>query len=88
MDLTSKYEWVGDFVKGIAVVKKNNSFGAVMKGGKEIIPPIYDQITGINEDEGIFEVIIANWVNGTRIEMRGIYHEEAGGSNRNGYHVL
>ena len=76
MDLTSKYEWVGDFVKGIAVVKKNNSFGAVMKGGKEIIPPIYDQITGINEDEGIFEVIIANWVNGTRIEMRGIYHEE------------
>ena len=45
MDSINKYDWIGEFHQGIAIVKKNYKFGAIMMGGKEIIPPIYDELS-------------------------------------------
>lgn len=36
---------VFEFKQGIAIVTKNGKFGAVMVGGKEIVPPIYDYLS-------------------------------------------
>ena len=33
------------FHQGIAIVKRNGKYGAIMVGGKEIVPPIYDMLT-------------------------------------------
>ncbi len=33
------------FHQGIAIVKRNGKYGAIMVGGKEIVPPIYDALT-------------------------------------------
>ncbi len=33
------------FRQGIAIVSKNQKFGAIMVGGKEIVPPIYDALS-------------------------------------------
>lgn len=44
IDLMEKYDWIGEFHQGVAIVKKNEKFGAIMVGGKEIIPPIYDAL--------------------------------------------
>lgn len=33
------------FHHGIAIVKRNGKYGAIMVGGKEIVPPIYDALT-------------------------------------------
>lgn len=40
-----KYDWIGEFHQGVAIVGKNEKFGAIMVGGKEIVPPIYDALT-------------------------------------------
>ena len=40
-----KYDIVGEFNQGIAIVVKNGKYGAIMVGGKEIVPPIYDALT-------------------------------------------
>ena len=37
------------FKQGIAIVKKYGKYGAVMVGGKEIVPPIYDALSDFNE---------------------------------------
>ncbi len=41
----AKYDIVGEFNQGIAIVVKNGKYGAIMVGGKEIVPPIYDALT-------------------------------------------
>lgn len=33
------------FHQGIAIVERNGKYGAIMVGGKEIVPPIYDALT-------------------------------------------
>ena len=33
------------FRQGIAIIKRNGKYGAIMVGGKEIVPPIYDALT-------------------------------------------
>ena len=33
------------FLQGIAIVSKNKKYGAIMVGGKEIVPPIYDALS-------------------------------------------
>lgn len=33
------------FEQGIAIVQRNGKYGAIMVGGKEIVPPIYDALT-------------------------------------------
>lgn len=45
MSSEEKYDWIGEFHQGVAIVKKNKKFGAIMVGGKEIVPPIYDALT-------------------------------------------
>ena len=40
-----KYDSIGEFHQGIAIVVKNGKYGAIMVGGKEIVPPIYDTLT-------------------------------------------
>ena len=42
------------FHQGIAIVKRNGKYGAIMVGGKEIIPPIYDMLTEFKD--GLAEV--------------------------------
>lgn len=46
-----KYDWIGEFHQGVAIVKKNEKFGAIMVGGKVIIPPIYKALSDF--DNGI-----------------------------------
>jgi len=43
--ITNKYDWTGDFIQEVAIVKKNGKYGAIMVGGKEILPPVYDMLT-------------------------------------------
>lgn len=40
-----KYDSIGEFHQGIAIVVKSGKYGAIMVGGKEIVPPIYDTLT-------------------------------------------
>lgn len=41
----TQYDKKPVFVQGIAIVQKSGKFGAIMLGGKEIIPPIYDALS-------------------------------------------
>ena len=50
------------FKQGIAVVKRGGKFGAIMVGGKEIVPPIYDDLS---EFENGYATV--KWNNETRI---------------------
>ena len=43
--VNEKYDWIGDYCQGVALVKKNGKYGAMMVGGREIIPPVYDALT-------------------------------------------
>ena len=45
MDYIDKYDWIGEYHQGVALVKKNERFGAIMVGGKEIVSPIYDALS-------------------------------------------
>ena len=45
MNSENKYDWIGEFHQGVAIVKKDGKYGAMMVGGKEIVPPIYDSLT-------------------------------------------
>lgn len=40
--IDNKYDWIGDYHQGVAIVVRNGKYGAIMVGGKEIFPPIYD----------------------------------------------
>ena len=39
-----KYDWIGDFSAGLAVVKLNGNFGLVNFQGEEVIPLIYQNM--------------------------------------------
>lgn len=41
----AKYDFIGEFHQGVAIVMKNDKFGAIMVGGNEIIPPIYKALS-------------------------------------------
>ena len=45
MDFVNKYDWIGEYHQGVAIVKKNEKFGAIMVGGKEIVSPVYDALS-------------------------------------------
>lgn len=57
----SGYDTLPVFKQGIAIVQKNGRFGAVMVGGKEIVPPIYDGLS-----EFIDGYAVAKWVDEER----------------------
>ena len=44
-DIKDKYDYVGEFHQGIAIVVKNEKYGAILMGGYEIIAPTYDYIS-------------------------------------------
>lgn len=41
-ELSYKYDRIGEYHQGVAIVLRNGKYGAIMVGGKEIFPPIYD----------------------------------------------
>jgi hypothetical protein len=49
-EVSGKYDKIGKFVKGIALVHKNGLVGAISSDGKEIIKPEYDRISGFGDD--------------------------------------
>ena len=38
-----KYDWVFDFMEGLAGVELNGKYGCINKSGKEVVPPKYDE---------------------------------------------
>lgn len=44
-NIKDKYEYIGDFNQGVAIVVKNNLYGVILMGGNEIIAPSYDYIS-------------------------------------------
>ena len=38
-----KYDWVSDFMEGLAGVELNGKWGYINKSGKEVVPPKYDE---------------------------------------------
>lgn len=48
-DYLNKYDWVAPFNQGVAIVVKDNKYGAILTGGQEIIAPSYDYISSFNE---------------------------------------
>jgi hypothetical protein len=58
-----KYDWVGNFYDGIAVVKLGDKEGWVTREGEEVVPPKYDWVG--NFYDGIAEVKLGDkegWV--------------------------
>ena len=44
-DLFKKYDFVGEFHQGVAIVVKDNRYGVILEGEHEIISPSYDYIS-------------------------------------------
>ena len=51
----TKYDYVGNFNQGVAVVVRNGLYGVILMGGYEIIAPIYDYISPFKD--GIAQAI-------------------------------
>ena len=47
--MTNKYDYVGDFNQGVAIVVKDNLYGVIIMGGNEIIAPSYDYISSFRD---------------------------------------
>lgn len=48
-NIKDKYDYIGDFNQGVAIVVKNNLYGVILMGGYEIIAPSYDYISPFKE---------------------------------------
>jgi hypothetical protein len=49
-EISSKYDKIGKFVKGLAFVHQNGLVGVINESGKEIIKPAYDKISVFGND--------------------------------------
>lgn len=49
-EVSGKYDKIGKFNKGIALVHKNGLVGVINVEGKEIIKPEYERISGFGDD--------------------------------------
>ena len=63
----SNFDWLDYdespiFKQGIAIVRRYGKFGAVMVGGKEIVPPIYDDLSEFKDG-----FAVAKWNNEERV---------------------
>ena len=45
----TKYDFIGEFHQGVAIVVKNGKYGAILQGGHEIIDPSYDYISSFKD---------------------------------------
>ena len=48
-DYLNKYDWVAPFNQGVAIVVKDNKYGAILTGGQEIIEPSYEYISSFKD---------------------------------------
>ena len=48
-DIKDKYDYIGNFHQGVAIVVKDSFYGAILMGGHEIIAPSYDYISPFKE---------------------------------------
>lgn len=48
-EINNHYDTISEFKQGVAIVSKNNKYGAIMIGNKEIIRPIYESLSEFNE---------------------------------------
>jgi hypothetical protein len=44
-EFTDKYDKIGEYNQGVAIVKKGNKYGAISKEGEIVIPIIYDELS-------------------------------------------
>ena len=63
----SNFDWLDYdespvFKQGVAIVRRYGKFGAVMVGGKEIVPPIYDDLSEFKDGYAV-----AKWNNEERV---------------------
>ena len=58
----NKYDFIGEFHQGVAIIRKYDKFGAVMVGGKEIVPSIYDELSEFKDGYAV-----AKWNNEERV---------------------
>jgi len=49
-ELSSKYDNIGSFDHGIAIVKTRGKYGAINTEGKEVIKPEWDKLSGFGAD--------------------------------------
>ena len=61
-ELKNRYDYIGEFYQGVAIVVKNNFYGDIMVGGKEIVPPIYDDLSEFENG-----CAVAKWNNEERV---------------------
>ena len=47
--IDERYDFIGEFHQGIAIVVKDGMYGAILMGGHEIITPCYDYISSFND---------------------------------------
>jgi hypothetical protein len=49
-EVSNQYDKIGRFNQGVAIVWKSGHCGLITQGGKEIIKPTYDKISGFGKD--------------------------------------
>lgn len=49
-EISGKYDKIGKFEKGVAIVHKNGMVGLINSDGKEIVKPEYEKISGFGND--------------------------------------
>ncbi|MCD6019373.1 MAG: hypothetical protein K0S53_2494 [Bacteroidetes bacterium] len=49
-EISGKYDKIGKFEKGVAIVRKNDMVGVINSDGKEVIKPEYDKISAFGND--------------------------------------
>jgi hypothetical protein len=52
--LSAKYDDIAEFSEGLAIVKKNNLYGAINVNGQEIIKPAFDMMSDFSEGFSVF----------------------------------
>lgn len=48
-NINDRYDYIGEFHQGVAIVVKDDLYGAILVGGHEIIAPVYDYISPFND---------------------------------------
>jgi hypothetical protein len=49
-EVSGQYDKIGRFNQGVAIVWRNGHCGLLAQGGKEIVKPTYDKISGFGKD--------------------------------------
>ena len=61
--IKDKYDYIGEYHQGVAIVVKDDKYGAILVGGHEIISPTYDYISAFKDGyakaflKGVFKIL-------------------------------